>query len=163
MNQPPRSPLEPIVRLMDVARIVIVGAVMAAGGLWVYFEGTGGNPQTSTAAGRTAAFTVFAVAPLLYAFAKRSDHLHFWQSGLLTNRMLLAAVGIGVGLQAVAVLVPGAATLFKTGPMDGNLWISVLLASALPFVMVELLKLAGMGRRTVVEIPVEQRVPPPEI
>jgi Ca2+-transporting ATPase len=150
MNQPPRSPKESIVRMTDVARIAIVGLVMAAGGLWAYYEATGGAPRVANDAGRTAAFTIFALAPLIYAFAKRSDHLHCWQTGLLSNRMLLYAVVIGVGLQAIAVFVPGAEALFKTGEMSGADWLRVGIACILPFIAVEVIKLTPLaGRRPV--------------
>ncbi|MFH2009703.1 MAG: cation-translocating P-type ATPase [bacterium] len=147
MAQPPRAPNEPILRWSDALRISVVGMLMAGGGLWAFYEATGGNPGVSNPAARSAAFTVFAVAPLFYAFSARSDHTPLWRLGALSNSLLVGAVLIGAGLQAIAVFLPGTRVLFRTGPMTGADWGRVLLASAVPFVLVEVWKVVG-GRRT---------------
>ncbi len=152
MNRPPRRPNEPILRWSDALRICVVGALMAGGGLWVFFEASGGNPGLVGSAGsagsaipaaRTAIFTVFALAPLLYAMSARSDHTPLWRLGPLSNSLLVGAVLIGVGLQATAVFLPTTRALFRTSAMTGADWGRVLLASAVPFVLVEVWKIVS--------------------
>jgi len=143
MNQPPRHPHEPILRWSDALRISVVGALMAGGGLWAFYEASHGNPGAANPAARTAAFTVFALAPLGYAFSARSDHTPLWRLGPLSNSLLVGAVLIGVGLQATAVFLPHTRVLFRTGSMTGADWGRVLLASAVPFVLVEVYKVVS--------------------
>ena len=143
MNRPPRHPSEPILRWSDVLRISVVGALMAGGGLWAFYEASNGNPSAANPAARTAAFSVFALAPLLYAFSARSDHTPLWRLGPLSNSLLVGAVLIGIGLQATAVFLPTTRVLFRTGPMTGADWGRVLLASAVPFVLVEVWKIVS--------------------
>jgi P-type Ca2+ transporter type 2C len=143
MNRPPRRPNEPILRWSDAVRICVVGALMAGGGLWVFYEACGGNPGSASPAARTAVFTVFALAPLLYAMSARSDHTPLWRPGPLSNSLLVGAVLIGVGLQATAVFLPTTRALFRTGAMTGADWGRVLLASAVPFVLVEVWKIVS--------------------
>ncbi len=146
MSRAPRRPNEPILRWVDGVRICVVGALMAGGGLWVFFEASGGNPGSADPAARTAVFTVFALAPLLYAMSARSDHTPLWRLGPLSNSLLVGAVLIGVGLQATAVFLPTTRALFRTGAMTGADWGRVLLASAVPFVLVEVWKVVSGGR-----------------
>ncbi len=143
MNHPPRRPEEPILRWADALRISVVGALMAGGGLWAFYEACNGNPTVASPAARTAAFSVFALAPLFYAFSARSDHTPLWRLGPLSNSLLVGAVLIGVGLQAIALFLPTTRVLFRTGAMTGADWGRVLLASAVPFVLVEVWKIVG--------------------
>jgi Ca2+-transporting ATPase len=147
MSQPPRRPEEPILRLSDALGIALVGAIMAGGGLWVYYEACAGVPTASTPGARSAAFTVFALAPLLYSFSARSDHTPLWRLGPLSNRLLVGAVLVGAGLGAVAVFLPGTRALFRTGPMSTADWGRVALAAVVPFVVVEVWKMVGSSRR----------------
>jgi magnesium-transporting ATPase (P-type) len=147
MSQPPRRPEEPILRLQDALNVALVGALMAGGGLWVYYEACGGLPTASTPAARSAAFTVFALAPLLYAFSARSDHTPLWRLGLLSNRLLAGAVLVGAGLQAIAVFLPGTRALFRTGPMPAADWGRVALAAVVPLLVVEVWKVISSSRR----------------
>jgi len=143
MNRPPRQRSEPILRWSDALRIGVVGALMAGGGLWAFYEACNGNPTAANPAARTAAFSVFALAPLLYAFSARSDHTPLWRLGPLSNSLLVGAVLIGIGLQATAVFLPATRVLFRTGSMTGADWGRVLLASAVPFVLVEVWKIVS--------------------
>ncbi len=148
MTQKPRRIDEPILRLSDALRISVVGALMAGGGLWAFYEACGGMPNAATPAARSAAFTVFALAPLLYAFSARSDYTPIWRLGPLSNQLLVGAVLVGCGLQAIAVFLPGTRALFRTGAMSGADWGRVALAAVVPFVVVEVWKVVSGPRRT---------------
>jgi len=63
---------------------------------------------------RSIMFTVLVTAHLLYAFAVRGDRS---PRGLLQNGWLLVAVGVGLALQALIVVLPAARPLFRTASL----------------------------------------------
>ncbi|MEW6059388.1 MAG: HAD-IC family P-type ATPase [Actinomycetota bacterium] len=82
---------------------------------------------------RAVMFTVLVVAHLLYAFAVRRG------AGVWSNRWLLAAIGAGVGLQFLAVAVPGLHSLFGTATLALREWALVAVLGAVPLLTMLLL------------------------
>jgi Ca2+-transporting ATPase len=163
MLLPPRNTKEPIVRWRDMVRISLVGVVMGMGGLWVFYEASGRLPTSGSASARTAAFCVFALAPLVYAFAARSERKPLYKIGFLSNRLLLGAVSVGIVLQVVAVLLPAARPLFRTGTLQGSDWLRVLAAACAPFLVVEIWKMVTQRAESPqsTAVPVEGPSPQP--
>ena len=52
-----------------------------------------------------------------HALAVRSDHWSLFQQGLLSNKLMLAAVALTFGLQMLITYVPAMNTIFKTQPL----------------------------------------------
>lgn len=145
MAQRPRDPAEPVVGRRDLGRMapestVITAAAMAAYGFgrWRY----GAGPQAGSLA-----FNALTSAQLLHAYACRSDR-RVLGSTLQRNRYLDLAVGLSLGLQALAVVTPPLRRLLGTVP-HGPLDLAVILAGAVaPYLVNELSKPASAGRES---------------
>lgn len=139
LNQPPRSPEEPIIKPSDFRRIGVESGALSAGALGAYGYGLmryGMGPQASTMA-----FTSLTTGQLLHAITSRSEtHSVFSSTSLPSNPYLSAALIGSFGLQALALTVPGLQSLLGVTPIsliDG----AVVGASAvLPFLLNEATK-----------------------
>jgi Ca2+-transporting ATPase len=71
---------------------------------------------------QTVLFTTIAFAELAAGFAMRSERLPLWRLGLLTNKMLVAAVAGTVVLQVALVAIAPARDLLGLEPLDAWHW-----------------------------------------
>jgi len=91
---------------------------------------------------RNLAFSVLVFGELLRAFSARDADRPFWEVGLFTNLRLLGVVAVSVLVQLGIHHIPAAQTLFQIGPLSlFDCAISVV-AGSVPFVIIELLKVA---------------------
>lgn len=89
---------------------------------------------------QTMVFTTLALSRVWMAEAMRTDRDSLWRIGLFSNRPLLSAVAITLGLQMAVIYLPALQAIFKTtalSPID--LSISFLLSTAI-FCMIEIEK-----------------------
>jgi Ca2+-transporting ATPase len=101
----PRSPSSPLVERRDYRRIGIESLLMTAGTLASYAYGLGRYGPGPRA--RTLAFANLSAAQLLHTLSSRSErHSVFDRKRLPANPFVPAAVGAGLTLQGVALLVP---------------------------------------------------------
>jgi Ca2+-transporting ATPase len=89
---------------------------------------------------RTVAFTVMVVAQLVHAFNCRSERWSLFQVGLWTNRPLLLAFSLSLGIQVVVLTVPSIAPIFKVAPLPLEDWALIGGMGVLPFLLMELIK-----------------------
>jgi Ca2+-transporting ATPase len=89
---------------------------------------------------RTVAFTVMVVAQLVHAFNCRSERLSLFQVGLWTNRPLLLAFSLSLGIQVAVLTIPAAAPVFKIAPLPIEDWVMMGALGFLPFLLMELMK-----------------------
>ena len=82
---------------------------------------------------RTVAFTVMVIAQLVHAFNCRSERLSLFQVGLWTNRPLLLAFSLSLGIQVAVLTVPAAAPIFKVAPLPIEDWALMGAMGFLPF------------------------------
>src|SRR5262249_23921536 len=117
MNQPPRSPEEPIIKPADFRNIAMESAALSAGALGAYGYGLaryGAGPQASTLA-----FTSLTAGQLLHAVTSRSEtHSVFDATSLPTNSYLNMALIGSFGLQALSFVVPGLRNLLGLTPIS---------------------------------------------
>jgi Ca2+-transporting ATPase len=149
MKRPPRPTGSRLMTPRGWLSLLAVGMVMAAGslGLFWWAGGAGGEASAEALArARTLAFTVLAISPMFHAFNCRSQTRSVLQMGLFTNKPLWGAVAIGVGLETLAIYVPGLWPVFKTTALDGRDVLIALAVSAVPLVVGELLKIALRAR-----------------
>ena len=140
MRQPPRRPDD---RLLDGGRLLAIGGqglVMAVIALGVFAYCLYGLGQGLDQA-RTVAFTVMVLVQLVHAFNCRSADYSIFRLGMTTNPQLLWAFGLSFGAQMGILLVPGAAGIFKAGPLPLEDWGLIALLGLLPLVIMELWKL----------------------
>ena len=89
---------------------------------------------------RTVAFTVMVIAQLVHAFNCRSERLSLFQVGLWTNRPLLLAFSLSLGIQVAILTIPAAAPVFKIAPLPIEAWVLTGAMGFLPFLLMELIK-----------------------
>jgi Ca2+-transporting ATPase len=91
--------------------------------------------DASWEAARTAMFTVLVMSHLLYAFVvqlDRPERIPAPARSLWRARGLLVAVGLGVALQLLVVVVPLAGTVLETSTLPPTGWLLCAAASAIP-------------------------------
>ncbi len=99
LHRPPRDPSEPLFGGRQLRFVLVGGAILAASALsvWAWARGQGWDPGEA----RTVLFLVLVGGQLLFAWPARSV-----DGPQEPNRALLAAVGIALGLQVLALTVP---------------------------------------------------------
>jgi Ca2+-transporting ATPase len=80
------------------------------------------------------------VAQLVHAFNCRSERLSLFQVGLWTNRPLLLAFSLSLGIQVAVITVPAVASIFKVAPLPIEDWALMGAMGLLPFLLMELIK-----------------------
>ena len=129
MRRPPRRPAESIFAHGLWQHAIWVGLLMAALAL-----GTQGWAlRTGDAHWQSMTFTVLTLSQLAHILAIRSEHESLFKQGLLSNRPLLGAVLLTIGLQMAALYVPAMTTIFKTTPLTAGEVVSCIIASIVFF------------------------------
>ena len=139
MKQPPRRPEA---RLLDGGTLLAIGAqgiMLGAISLGAFAYCLYGLHQEVEQA-RTVAFTVMVIAQLVHAFNCRSERLSLFQVGMWTNRPLLLAFSLSLGIQVAVLTVPAAAPIFKVAPLPIEDWALMGAMGLLPFLIMELIK-----------------------
>jgi Ca2+-transporting ATPase len=136
MQRPPRPPKESIFADGLAVHLVWVGLLMGAVSLvtqaWAY--------ETGDAHWQTMVFSVLCFSQLGHALAVRSDRDSLFRQGLFSNRPLLGAVVLTVGLQLAVIYVPFLQPVFKTAPLTLGELAIVAVASTVVFWAVEVEK-----------------------
>jgi Ca2+-transporting ATPase len=116
MLRPPRRPAESIFAHGLWQHAIWVGLLMAGLALgtqaWAIHVGDA-HWQSMT-------FTVLTLSQLAHILAIRSEHESLLRQGLWSNRPLLGAVVLTVGLQMATLYSPPLTRLFKTTPLTGG-------------------------------------------
>jgi Ca2+-transporting ATPase len=135
MAQPPRSTRSELVGLREYLGILYVGGVMGALALCMY-----ALSGADASAGRTMAFTLLALAPLVHAWSCRSDVRSIVQVRPLISWPLVVAGTISAGIQLLAVGVPPLRPVFHTDALRARDWGMLVLCTLAVLPAVELAK-----------------------
>ncbi len=108
---------------------LLIGALSILSQAWAYARGSE-NWQTVV-------FTVLTLSQLVHALAIRSERDSLFVQGLLSNRPLLAAIGLTLALQAAVIYVPVFQGIFKTAPLSAEELVVCLLLPLVVLVAVE--------------------------
>ena len=121
LTRPPRDPKEEILPRSSLGKMFVESAFISAGSLGAYGYGIaryGRGPQAATLA-----FLSLTAGQLLHALSCRSDTKTIFDSQRMPpNRYLTGALAGSLGLQAVAMVIPGLRRLLNISPigiMDG--------------------------------------------
>ena len=143
MRRPPRPPAESFFgRGMGVQ--ILWGGILV--GLVVHLMGYG-FWRADNAAWQTMIFTTLTFSHLGVALTARSERSLLWELGLRSNKPLLGALLLMMGLQLMVVYVPFFQTLFATRPLSLAELILSLTLSAAVFSTIEAQK--WLSRRTI--------------
>jgi cation-transporting ATPase F len=145
MTRPPRSPRQPILTRVLLARIVLVSTILLIGAFGLFELSLAAGDPVEVA--RTIAVNAFVMVELTYLFNCRTLTRWAGSVGWLTNRTLLLGVAIMLALQALFTYAPIMNTLFGSAPLAAHHWLPILALAALSFGIVETEK-AIRARRT---------------
>lgn len=144
MNRPPYSPKENFFGRGMGWSIFWIGLLMGllslGTGYWYWSRGDAGW--------QTILFTVLTLSQMGNALALRSDRDSLWQIGLLSNKPLLGAVILTLGLQLGVIYLPFCQPIFSTVALSVKQLMFCLLWSTVVFWAVELQKWISRRRRS---------------
>jgi Ca2+-transporting ATPase len=133
MDRPPRPPNESMFAHGMWQHILWVGLLI--GGLSIMTQ------AWAISAGKehwqTMVFTVLTLSQMAHVMAIRSERDSLLKLGLFSNRPLLIAVALSVGLQLAVIYVPALQPIFKTGPLTAGELLFCFAVSAIVFLAVE--------------------------
>jgi Ca2+-transporting ATPase len=139
IRRPPRDPAEPIVSGPGLARMAVESGVITAGSMAAY--GYGFARYGPGAVAGTIAFNALTLGQLLHALSCRSEQPILWGDTCLPrNPKLELALGLSLGVQVLANLVPGLRRLLGLTPIALPDLAVVTAGSALPLLVNEALK-----------------------
>ena len=146
MKQKPRDPAEPVltshlITLMSIQSVLLTIAVLSA--LFLGMRAGSANP---VAMGSTYAFATLAIGELWWAHSCRSITKAPWSIGLFRNRVAWVATAVGLILMIGVMTVPFLQPLFKVTPISLQGWLTILVLSFLPTLLMEPVK-AILARR----------------
>lgn len=151
MRRKPRKTTENIFGDGMGLHILWVGLLMAVVSLglggWYWWSGRLDlSNESDIAYYRTMVFTVLACLQMGHVLAIRSHRESLFTMGAWTNRPLIAAVSLTLGLQLALIYVPFLQRAFKTVPLSAVDLVVCLVASSTVFWAVELEKLVKRRR-----------------
>lgn len=124
MDRPPRHPSSPILSREMIWRIVYVGAILTASAFflfeWEEWSGAG------DAQARTVTVNVFSVVASFYLLNCRSLEYSFLRVGILSNKWVLAGIGLMAVMQLLFTYLPLMNRLFHTVPIGVDSWLRIL-------------------------------------
>jgi len=139
MRRPPRRPKA---RILDRDRLLIIfaqGLFIAVITVVAFLYCLYGMDQNLDRA-RTLTFTILVVAQLAHAFNCRSDRRSLFQLGLWSNKIMVGAAVLSVGLQAMIIFSPFVRDIFRVTPFDPEHWFLALGIGVLPLIAMEIWK-----------------------
>jgi Ca2+-transporting ATPase len=136
MREPPRPPGESLFARGVWQHVLWVGALIAVLTLGVQAWAVGAGIEHW----QSLVFTVLTFAQMSHVLAVRAERVSVFSIGFASNRPLIAAVLLTIGLQLAILYVPFARPIFHTAPLSaGELGICAL-AAAVVFFAVEIEK-----------------------
>jgi Ca2+-transporting ATPase len=141
MRRAPRPANEPVFSRFIIYRLVMVAALMTAGGcglfLWEYYRIVGSHPLTAElhalalSEAQTLCVTVVTFSQIFYLFNCRSLRDSIFAQGVFSNPSVFAGVGILLLLQLCFTYLPQLRNLFGSAPLDIQAWLTAALAGAI--------------------------------
>lgn len=137
MQRPPRKVEENIVNKRRGVLIFIIGIIMTLGtlGLFGWY-----NPELNLVYAQTMAFTALMMFQMFNVINQRSEEQSIFKLGLFTNKWLIGAIILSVGLQVAVVHIPFMNNLFGTVPLKIVDWGYCVAVSASVLVFGEIVK-----------------------
>lgn len=161
MRDKPRSPREGLFAGGGGQFIIFNGALIALLTLTAFLVGiaihTGSSsilainfktlPREALTYAQTMAFLVLSISQLVHALNLRHTSKSIFQVGLWGNKLLLAAILLGLLMQVTIVSVPPLAGIFRVTSLTTIDWLWVLGLSLLPLISNEIIKMLRLLRQ----------------
>ncbi|MEG1686350.1 MAG: cation-translocating P-type ATPase [Angelakisella sp.] len=142
LRQKPRDPKEPILTKSLLGRILFQGGLMSVAVMAAFYLGLGAG---GAAVASTMAFATMTLARLLHGFNCRGERTIF-QLGFGSNKLSLAAFGVGLLLLAAVLLLPFLQGLFAVTALTGQQFLQIAGLALLPTVIIQLVKAMGQSK-----------------
>lgn len=143
MNRPPRDPKQNIFAGGMAWHILWVGLLMGLITLGMQYWAI----NHSGSHWQTMAFSVLCFSQLGHVMAIRSNSASVFKTGLLSNRAMVVALAITIGLQMLVIYLPFFNKIFRTEPLTLTELAITLVTSSLVFWAVEIEKIFKRGRK----------------
>ena len=140
MKRPPRNVHEPILNRRGIIMIALLGGYVGLATLWLFHHYLSADPLNGLLLAQTVAFTGIIILEKMIVLNFRSLHEPINTIGFFTNKWLLLAITVTVGLQACAVYVPFLQDALHTTSMGWSDWGLILLVALPVFIVTELYK-----------------------
>ncbi len=137
MNEPPRRPDARIINRSMLYIVLFVAIIMAAGTLGVYLSMQ--NTENAFRA-QTMAFITIAMFQVFNSLNVRSQNKSLFEIGVFTNKYLIGAIIISVGLLYLATIVPFMQVALNTVPLRAVDWGRIVLVTSSIFILAEIRK-----------------------
>ncbi len=159
MQRSPRKSRAGILSKSNALWIAAVGLIMMLGtlGIFYYALKTGGwdggainldNPPHYYLYAVTLAFSTLMMFQMFNVINCKTLKVSTFKEGLFSNKWLVGAVMLSVGLQLAVVYVPWLNSLFSTVPLSAMDWLFVVLISSSVLWIGELIKLFGREKKS---------------
>jgi len=138
MNEQPQKRDVPILdfeRRFLIVFISIITSGVTLGLFYLVWKSTNDLDRA-----RTVAFTAVGVESLLYVFSVRSVRSSIFETKLLANRWLIAAVGGGFFIQVLGIYLPFFQLVLRTVPLSVADWLLILVTCFWIILIIELAK-----------------------
>jgi magnesium-transporting ATPase (P-type) len=135
MQRPPRPPNESLLGPLLIFRTFLVGALMTAGAVGLFFYeyhadlAAGIAPEIARAESQTVAVTTIILFQCAYLLNCRSLTESAWRIGLFSNPYVYFGIGATLVLQLGFVYAPPLNALFHTHPLEAVDWIAPTLVA----------------------------------
>lgn len=138
MDEPPRSPNEPIMNVEMKALIFIIGIItdLMLFGVFIYLWHKTNNLDYV----RTFTFIALGVNSIIYIYSCRSLKRSIWKQNPFSNLYLNISVLISMTMLAVTMYVPFLRNLLKTVPLGLNEWLGLLAIGLINITLIEITK-----------------------
>ena len=146
LARPPRPPKEAMLGRPEWRRIVLTAVVEAAVVLAVYRWALG-RADGGVDEARSVVFSTIVFCEVLRAFGARSLTRIFWETGVLSNLLLLGVVAVTLGIQLALHAVPATQAFLRIDELPLADWALAIGAGLVPVTAVEVSKLLGRLRR----------------
>ncbi|MAF13578.1 MAG: hypothetical protein CMI53_01660 [Parcubacteria group bacterium] len=158
MERAPRKSRGGILGRYDTIWTITVGIIMMLGTLGIFYYAlktsgwTGGlidlkNPPHHYLYATTLAFTTLMMFQMFNVINCKTLDASVFKEGIFSNKWLVGAVLLSIGLQLVVVYVPFFNGIFSTTAMSGMDWILVVVVSSSVFVIGEIIKFFRRGKK----------------
>ncbi len=138
MNRKPRNPKKGFMTRGMIWRTMYQGIMIGSIPLAAYLIGL---RDGGLALGQTMAFTTLVFAQLIHVRNLHSNTTSSLAINPLNNKPLIGAILASAALALLVLLVPPLRDTFSFTTMDGKHWITVVLMSLIPIVVVDIFKL----------------------
>ena len=138
MNRKPRNPKKGFMTRGMLWRVMYQGIMIGTIPLAAFVIGL---RDGGAGLGQTMAFTSLIFAQLMHVRNLHSNTRSSLSINPLNNIPLIAAIFVSAGLALIVLLVPPVRDAFNLSIMDGKHWLTVMLMSLIPILVVDLFKL----------------------